>query len=357
MKKPNLEGETPEAERFQRESEKTVNSEHILYHSIFHPELREGAPLDFFAPKSELTEKITNILESTLKQAVEIKALVESGNFSEVERLLGRIDERNFDLQEAQDVVDEIKSLPQKESLPETIKILDHGDVVRGVKELKGLLMDQLNKAEAPVDLQKLRELIEIRNRCYYLSQEKNPAKWDTISFNMGGLLGYGFEIYEANVEAINRVAEGWRGVEYVQSYLDSLRKIRSPEDCLRYSKRLTEDLDASVRFEMVFEPYCPEYLILPPSPQFVAQLIRDNDKLPKMISRYEIDYLDFFDAGEEEASGTLKLLLRDPDSRYRTNIQMDDFDPDGPNYHSHYYPLAVNILFNELVISREKKK
>jgi len=245
MKEPNFEKKIPEREISGEKKEvgEKISPEYILYHNAIHLELREGEPVDFFAPKSEMTRSINNAFKKAVQQIREIQTLIKSDKFQGVKRLLLDTDDVYYLDGRRQDIVKGLNKLLEEENLPEVKKLLNESaDILR----LRWLIEDQLGKKDAPTDISKLSKLKEIRDKSYFLTKEDESFRgWDLVSFDIRKLLEYGFEIYEANNETADSIARGFSSIHEVRRYLDSFRKINSPEDCLKYSTKLEDDYEA----------------------------------------------------------------------------------------------------------------
>lgn len=330
-----------------KETKKEVKLEHILYHNAIHLELREGESVDFFAPKSEITRSISNAFGEIMQQIPEIQTLIRSDKFQEVKRLLLDTDDVLYLDGRRQNIVKSLNELLGKENLPEVKKLLtESADVLC----LRWLIENQLDKRNIPTDVSKLSQLKEIRDQSYFLTKEDESFRgWDLVSFDIRKLLEYGFEIYEANNETANSIARGFSSIHEVRRYIDSLRKINSPEDCLQYSMELEDDYEACTT-RVVYKPYCPEYFIQPPPPEFIVQLIKKKkDELSETFSKYRVisphhKHYDY----ENEAR---KLVTEKIEGG-------EDIDIDYLNPQNHEdYRLIVDMLFNESIINIKLKE
>lgn len=349
MKESNFEKEISEDKAFaeKKETKEKLSPEYILYHNAIHLELREGEPVDFFAPKSKMTRGINNAFEKTVKQIPEAQSLIKSDKFSEVKSLLLDTDDIWYFDGREQSVVQRLNKLLEKENLPEVKKLLNEpGDTLR----LRWLIEDQLGKKDTPTDVSKLQKLKEIRDQSYFLTKEDESFRgWDLVSFDIRKLLEYGFNIYEANNETADSIARGFSSIHQVRRYLDSLRKIDSPEDCLKYSTEFEDDYE-SCTTRVVYKPYCPEYLIQPPTPEFITQLInKKKDELSKMLGGYKIipSYHERYNYENEVRRLTTEKI------EGIENIDIDNLDSDNPED----YRLIVDLLFNESIIDIDLNK
>jgi len=344
MKEPNFGEKNPKMgiSGEKEEIREEIRPEYILYHNAIHFELREGELVDFFAPKSEMTRRINNAFGEAVRQISEIQTLIKSDKFQGVKRLLLDTDDVYYSDGRRQDIIKGLNKLLEEENLPEVKKLLNEsGDIVN----LRWLIEDQLGKKDAPTDILKLSKLKEIRDQSYFLTKEDESFRgWDLVSFDIRKLLDYGFEIYEANNETADSIARGFSSIHEIRRYLDSLRKINSPEDCLKYSTELEDDYDACTT-RVVYKPYCPEYLIQPPTPEFITQLIKDKkDKLSEIISKYRITPPYHKRYGYENE---VRQLVKE-EFEEGEDIDIDNLDPQNPeDYH-----LIVEVLFNESIIN-----
>lgn len=353
MEKFNFEKEIPESEvpkeklEETREAKEEISPEYILYHNAIHLELQKGCAIDFFAPKSGTTKITNEVFEKTAQQIIETQSLIKSNKLSEIKRLLIDTDDVRYGDERRKKIVKDLDKLLKEEDLPELKKLLNEsGDILK----LKWLIENQLGIEDTPIDPSKLRKLKEIRDQSYFLTKEDESFRgWDLVSFDIRKLLGYGFEIYEANNEAADQLAQGFWNMYAIQTYLNSLRKINSPEDCLNYTKKMEDDYEGCSSY-IVYKPYCPEYLILPPKPEFIAELIeRKKDDLSKIASKYKIipPYHEQFDYENKFA----RLVTEEIKGCKDVNIE--DLDPKNPED----YQLIVNMLFNDSIINIKEAK
>lgn len=344
MKESNFKKEIFEEKTFaeKKKTKEKVSPEYILYHNAIHLKLQEGEPVDFFAPKSEMTRKINNVLQETSEQIIEVQSLIKSDKFSEIKSLLLDTDDVWYVDGRRQRIVQQLNKLLQKENFPKIKKLLNES---ADILYLRWLIEDQLGKGNTPTEVSRLQKLKEMRDQSYFLAKEDESFRgWGLISFDIRKLLEYGFQIYEANAEIADQIARGFSSIHEIRRYLDSLRKINSPEDCLKYSKELEDDYEAAT-VRVLYKPYCPEYLIQPPSPEFINQLVKEKkDQLSKIIGRYKIipSYHEYYDYENE----TKRLTTREIEGS--EDIDINNLNFDNPED----YRLIVNILFNESIIN-----
>jgi len=100
----------------------------------------------------------------------------------------------------------------------------------------------------------------------------------------------------------------------------------------------------------VVYKPYYPEYLIQPPTPEFITQFIKEKkDELSEIISKYRIipPYHKHYNFENEVRKLVTEKFEEGED------IDIDNLDPQNPeDYH-----LIVNVLFNESIIDIKLKK
>lgn len=349
MKESNFEKDISEKKTFteKKETKEKLPPENILYHNAIHLALREGEPIDFFAPKSKMTRRINNVFQETVKQITEVRSLIESDKFKKVKSLLLDTDDVYYLDGRRQRIIQQLNELLKKENFPEIKKLLNES---ADILCLRWLLEDQLGKSNTPTEVSKLQKLKELRDQSYFLTKEDESFRgWDLVSFDIRKLLDYGFQIYEANNETADSIARGFSSIHEVRRYLDSLRKVNSLEDCLKYSTELEDDYESATT-RVVYKPYCPEYLIQPPSPEFIKKLIKEQkDELSKIIGKYKIipPHHKYYDYENETKRLTTKEIEGSED------IDIDNLNPDNPED----YRLIVDLLFNESVANIKLKK
>lgn len=92
--------------------------------------------------------------------------------------------------------------------------------------------------------------------------------------------------------------------------YIRTMRSVRAPSDFLVFRKHVETPYESSGGVQISYDPYCPEYLVQPPSIEGLRECMR----------RY---------------SGSKKEL-------------MQSLDPE------RNYQMIINILFNDALVARE---
>ncbi|MFA6537507.1 MAG: hypothetical protein WCT18_03880 [Patescibacteria group bacterium] len=275
MKEPTFKKEIPKPKNLDRtEAKEKIPPEYVLYHNAIHLELHEGEAIEFFAPKSEMTLRINNKFQETTKQIPEVQSLIKSNKLLEVKALLLDTEDVLYFDGRRKRVIQGLITLLDEMDIPEVKKLLnDSIDILH----FRWLMEDQLGKKNTPTDVSKLKKLKEIRDQSYFLTKEDESVRgYDLISFDIRKLLGYGFTIYEANNEMADSIAKRFSSIQEIRKYLESFKEIKSPTDCLKYSTEFQDDYDSGAT-ETVYKPYCPEYLVQPPTPEIIAELIKDR--------------------------------------------------------------------------------
>jgi len=325
-----------------------IDPEYILYHNAFRLALREGEPIDFFGPKSEPTKRINNALKKTAQLISEAKTLIKSDKFLQLKTLL--LDPREEEIRKISEKrkwsrrklplkVRKLLKMLSGENLPKIKEELQRYREPSDILYLRKFFEDQLGSS--PTDESKLKKLQEIRDHSFFLTKENESSRGlDLVSFDIRRLLKYGFKIYEADYLTANSIFCGFSTLRAARKYLNSLREINSPNDCLKYTAEDEDDYDAcSIR--TVYTPYCPEYLIQSPTPESIAKLIKEQkEELLKMASKYRI-------AWRRSYSYRGLTTEKTEEGKEGENIDIDNLDPKN----SKDYQLIVNMLFNESII------
>lgn len=203
----------------------------------------------------------------------------------------------------------------------------------------------------------KLNEIVEIRKKCYFLTQERLPSHWlkDIISFDIKKLLDLGFLIYEADNKSADDIYKGIHKLDPkyykpIENYLKSFRRINSPNECLKYTVEFKEDYDDPGTYYTTYKPYCPEYLVVAPQREFVIKLLQERkDGLFEIFKKYKIihPYSKSYNFKNEEYI----LYTEEVKGSGAKEIDINKLNPQNEKD----YRLIVNILFNSSITNIEE--
>ncbi|MBP7005540.1 hypothetical protein KBB27_00230 [Patescibacteria group bacterium] len=283
--------------------EKEYREPRYLYHTVLHAP-SSSASVDFFGQKSKATLERARIYRITS----EIQEIVSSDKAREWMRLL----EASGYYEDANPLSDE-----SREEIAHKIRIFFH---MSGFYELERFIAEDdfhlfdiesqvsalMNKEIDPIPFEKLAQIENLRSTSYYLARTIEVGK-PVLVLDYKKLIQNGFQIYEANLEAVPGPLSG---IKSITNYIRTMRSVQSPSDCLVFRKRVETPYESSGGVEISYDPYCPEYLVQPPS----------VERLQECMRRYSND-------GQEH------IRFFDPERDYKT---------------------IVNILFNDALVARE---
>ncbi|NQV13613.1 MAG: hypothetical protein HQ530_04930 [Parcubacteria group bacterium] len=173
-------------------------------------------------------------------------------------------------------------------------------------------------------------KLLAERRRSFFLTREKGLKNRGFVTFNIEQLLENGFIVIEADNSAAD---EG-----DLEKYLASKKPVGGIDDFLKYQSELYENYEGGTSTE-IYQPYCPEYLILPPSRDSLKQMV--EQKLSELKAATD-NFLQIDPNFTHDRSDRDKLA--DP------NAQKIDLDQLDLNKEDHYR-ILVNVLFNNSII------
>lgn len=315
------------------EQEKQISPDRIFYHNAAHAETKEDVAIDFFALKSESTLRINNRLGKSAEKISEARELMKSAEFSQIKEIL-LVDFGEFNNNQERNAK-KLRKLLKDKNLPNIKKLINtSGDIF----ELRNLIKNQVQEDKEKVaTAEQLKKIKEIRDTSYFLTKEDESFRdWSLVSFDMKKILENNFSVFETN----NEIADKMSGIAEAKNYADSFKKIESLEDCLKYKIEFKDDYDRCST-DIVYRPYCPEYMIQPPSKKNIIELFeKEKDKLRVLADKYWIIPAYFYN--------NTKPILHTSKVEHSEKINLSKLDPvnNDEDYH-----LIVNILFNEAVI------
>lgn len=323
------------------EQEKKIDPERIFYHNAAHAEIREGEAIDFFSSKSENTMKINRSLRGGAKEIYEAQELIKSDEFLKVKEIL-LSDFRKFNSKREENIK-KLNALLKNKNLPMIKKMLNTGsDIIN----LRYLIENQTQEnKDKVISGEQLEKIKEVRDTSYFLTKEEESCirNQGLISFDMKKILENNFSVFEANNDVAQNIFDGDSSIFRIGDYAGTFKKIGSLEECLKYKIELSGDYSRS-SIGISYRPYCPEYMIQPPSKENIIELFeKEKDSLKAMADKYWIT-LDYF----ENNTGP-KLFTSEVE--HGEKIYFSKLDPAKNN--EDYY-LIVNILFNESMINKK---
>lgn len=132
-----------------------------------------------------------------------------------------------------------------------------------------------------------------------------------------------------------------------VKQYVKTFRKINSPSDCLKYSIEFIEDWNASLPRKVAY-PYCPEYLVQPPSREYITKFLQEKQAdLVSLASKYRVvqPYHKRYNYDNEQS----RLVSAEVEEGERIDFQELTEDQS--------YQLVVDMFFNEAITDKKWAK
>ena len=296
-------------EAIEAKKEVEVPKEFIFYHTMIHHEAEPGVAIDFFAPKSEGTKKVSEILASTVDEIEAVSGLlktVDATKLDELKRLLavgsenvaelsplgiwlldGRKSRSIVELSQKTGIFDEHTAL--KKLMAEAA----HSDVeMRRLREAFVIASDP--DSMAAINLSDVKSIAANLKASYFLAKDHEGEQFNGfISFDIRKLLQAGFRVYEANAQVADALVRSFNDVKVVKKYLESIKPINDPlHDPLKFTVEYVDNPDATYGDggQYKYSPYCPEYFVVPPSQQDLGRYIQQHkNEMTEILSDHDL--------------------------------------------------------------------